>query len=203
LKKDFKVWALGDWHLQHFKLATLWKTRPLDYETQLLANYDAVIKPNHLVIFVGDMMFKGHISRPWFAHISQTLQGTKILIRGNHDYPKKFPDEYWINDCGFKKVYFNNLVLGNILFSHFPITRDPTDDRGLKLIDWLNRAFVLTQCDYNVHGHVHDYRVPDPKCICTCPEQTDYKPVDVTPLFKNLKKIHKFTRTLQWAQIFT
>ena len=174
-------WATSDWHLQHRKMRL---ARSEDYETQLIEDYVSKVSCDDTVYILGDVMFRSHITKPWFAHLSETLAGRKILVRGNHDYPiKRFPDSYWLDECGFSEVHQDCLAVGPVFFSHLPIINDdPEDQRYPELTQNLYRAFILSGCSINVHGHTHGWRVRDDRCMGVSLEQTGYGLVNVTDL---------------------
>ena len=64
----------------------------------------------------------------------ERLNGTKILLKGNHDF--KIGTNTW-KEVGFSEVYKKKIVLGNFLLTHAL-----TEDVGENQI--------------NVFGHIHD-----------------------------------------------
>jgi predicted phosphohydrolase len=86
----FSVWAISDPHLSfgvpHKKMdlfGPLWN----NHSDTIKASWDAVVSPDDIVLIPGDIS--------WAMHLSDALPdlnwlderpGTKILIKGNHDY---------------------------------------------------------------------------------------------------------------------
>jgi predicted phosphohydrolase len=91
------VWAISDLHLAFGApdktmeaFGSAWK----DYAEKIAANWKRLIAPEDLVLIAGDISWAMHledalIDLKWI----DALPGTKVMIRGNHDYwwssPKK------------------------------------------------------------------------------------------------------------------
>lgn len=75
----------SDWHLGHENIIG-YASRPhaslADMEANLLDDYRALVKPEDVVCFVGDISFYS-AEETWA--IIDSLPGYKILVRGNHD----------------------------------------------------------------------------------------------------------------------
>ena len=123
-----RVWVISDTHWNHKNIVE-YENRDPNYNQILIDNWNKVVKPDDLVIHLGDVIFSqsGQLS-----DILGQLKGTKILTLGNHDQKKP----QWYMNKGFA-VACEYFVFRNILFSHKP--RPVPDD--LK---------------YCVHGHFHD-----------------------------------------------
>lgn len=127
-----------------------------EMDETMVDNWNRVVKPEDKVYHLGDVCFKN-------AHLEilSRLNGTKVLIKGNHDnlkpaqYLKYFKDirSYW--------------VLDKFVLSHIP----------------LHTASVL-RWKANIHGHLHNdvitynsgYTV-DSRYINVCVERINYTPV--------------------------
>lgn len=88
------------------------------------------------------------------------LNGDKILIAGNHDWPfEKKLGQYFRSVRAYWK-------LDNFILSHVPIHPDS-----------------LRNFTGNWHGHLHSGRVLkqdgtiDPRYLCLCVEHTDFRPI--------------------------
>jgi len=119
-----------------------------------------------VVIHLGDVII-GRQSE--LQGILEQLPGTKILVRGNHDYEKNS----WYIKRGFAFVC-DMLVIRDFLFSHEPIEVLPS---GVRI---------------NIHGHFHnndhrtsDFNVkPHNKLIFI---EHEYKPVSLDELRERYK----------------
>jgi calcineurin-like phosphoesterase family protein len=59
----------------------------LEMDEALITNWNSVVDPSQLVFHVGDFAFKGH--KRTVPYYLNRLNGTIILIRGNHDHTKE------------------------------------------------------------------------------------------------------------------
>lgn len=85
-----KIWALADLHLAHSipsknmaVFGPVWE----GYMDKIAASWKELIKPEDLVLLPGDISWamkleEAKIDLEWIDH----LPGTKLMIRGNHDY---------------------------------------------------------------------------------------------------------------------
>lgn len=135
------VYAIGDLHLGHKNIIEL-EDRPfpdLDVMHQtIIDHWNMAIGEEELVIVLGDVTFKPQKG----DEIVPQLNGTKWLIRGNHD--KSIKDSRF-KKMGFERVYPYKVpqVLRckatppvDYILSYFPVENVPDG--------WLN-----------VHGHLH------------------------------------------------
>ena len=138
-----RKWIITDTHFNHENIRNgkLEGTcRPFDYQKQILDNWNQLVAPNDLVYHLGDVIFA---RKEELADIMNSLNGIKILIRGNHDKAdtgnskrkiEGIPNFY--TDSGFVAV--TDAVIENyILLSHAPMKLSP-DIR------------------MNIHGHFHN-----------------------------------------------
>jgi len=87
------------------------------------------------------------------------LKGTKILLRGNHDFKRGVNG--W-KEVGFSEVYKKKIELGNLILTHVPIE-------------------IVEDGKINVFGHIHDKpldeRFDKDNHICVSCDVIDYTPV--------------------------
>ena len=114
------------------------KMRPWDdvevMNEDLITLYNDKVRPNDVCYFLGDVIW----SRKYLDILAR-LNGTKILIRGNHD--TCFVDEYLKYFTEIKSYEF----IDALLLSHIPIHPES-----------------IGRCGTNVHGHLHANRVMKP-----------------------------------------
>lgn len=99
----------------------------------------------------------------------ERLNGTKILLKGNHDF--KIGTNTW-KEIGFSEVYKKKIVLGNLLLAHAP-----TEE--------------VEETQINVFGHIHDKlldeRFDKDNHICVSCDVVDYTPVSIEMITENSK----------------
>lgn len=118
----------------------------------IISNWNKTVGPDDKVYHLGDV---GFISFTKMKAIFDRLNGTKILIKGNHDNYKLSQYAQIFKDI---RAYH---VLDRFVLSHVPIHPNSLDR-------WAA----------NIHGHLHSNTIDDPKYINICVEHTYYTPVD-------------------------
>ena len=141
------------------------KLRPWDnaqeMDEAMIQLWNETVKPEDRVWVLGDIA----IARKNVKTVGR-LNGRKGLIMGNHDpFDIETYTPYFDRILGFHK-------LDEFALSHIP----------------LHPASVGRWARGNIHGHLHSNRVQmvneyhqevdDPRYICVCVEQTDFKPID-------------------------
>lgn len=132
----------------------------------IVAKHNSVVGVNDKVYFLGDVAFSlrglGFLER---------MNGTKVLIKGNHDnlklsqYAQFFKD---VRSCH---------QLDKFILTHIPIHTD-------SLSRWAG----------NIHGHLHTNnimlngtKVKDPRYFNVSVEQIDYTPISLEEVKKRMK----------------
>lgn len=123
-----------------------------DHDAKLIYYWNSVVSPEDKVYHLGDIGFTNftHVKR-----IFDALNGTKVLIRGNHD---NFKLAQYAQI--FKDVRATH-TLDKFILSHIPIHPES-----------------LSRWKANVHGHVHANTLKDYRYFNVSAEEIDYKPVD-------------------------
>ena len=186
MKSEFNIYGLSDSHFLHENILKFTydqaKTQLLrpefssleDMDNKMRSLWNHTIRPEDLVIHVGDFVWtKGSSER--IKEVIKSLNGRKILIRGNHD--KKSYSWYLSNGIDFVCDKFSWDYNGKrVLFVHNPdhITADE-----------------YSRYDIVVHGHVHRNlpfirRVGNTTCVNMSVEMLKYRPMALLPLFNRI-----------------
>lgn len=179
------IFLISDTHFGHLGVCKflrddgVTKLRPWnnaeEMDEALVANWNSVVRPCDKVYHLGDvaMSKKG-------LPILARLNGTKILIKGNHDNEKLSVYQQY-----FKDVRGSHQI-DNFILSHIPIHPNS----------------IARWCGGNIHGHLHSNRVMkclgedwygdtmykiDTRYYCVSVEQINYTPI----AFESLKKMIK------------
>lgn len=109
------LFTIGDPHL------SFGCDKPMDvfrgwenYVEKLRENWNAVVTPEDTTVIVGDISWGMSMeeAKPDFAFLDRELNGTKILLKGNHDYwfgTRKKVEAFWeAEGFGTLKLLFNN-----------------------------------------------------------------------------------------------
>lgn len=156
------VWVWSDIHWGHKNIIKYTAPhRPFasweDMNRALIDNYNAVVKPEDIVIFGGDI---GFMSVDAINAILRSLPGYKIQIVGNHDMDRS--GNLMELDFDERHLCLPIDVGGDldtqILVSHYPIDNVPSG------------------C-VNYHGHIHQNVVPGNQHVNMCVEHTGCAPM--------------------------
>jgi len=154
-----RIFFVGDPHFGHDNLLKFEPNRCRvlncttieEHDTKLITRLNRHIKPQDVVYFLGD------IGNPYPI---QLINGTKHLIRGNHD---RHSDAFYLK-CGFTSVcYETKIKLGKryLLLSHYPYRESLWRQvlRRLRGIPQLRDAHKRPYNDgkWLLHGHLHSF----------------------------------------------
>lgn len=176
------IFFISDTHFGHEKCCTTFKRndgsplRPFanaqEMDEEMVRRWNEAVREQDKVYHLGDVVIsKKHLD------ILGRLNGSKRLVRGNHDIFKT--REYMQY---FKEVY-GVRVLEDLVLTHVP----------------LHPASITERWGTNVHGHLHANIVerqspyskalmhPDPLYISACVEQIDYRPIELSELRARIK----------------
>ena len=142
-----------------------WKTVE-EMNEGLIKLWNTRVGKSDRVFVLGDFSFG---NRPKIKEIVSQLNGTKILVRGNHD---GYRSPFYV-EAGFHAVSpLPMLYDGIYLLSHEPV-------------------FPLADGLINIHGHIHNSINPyfyAPSHICVSVENTGYRPVTLKRVLTMLKE---------------
>lgn len=152
------TYFIADTHFNHENIIK-YCNRPfknsLEMNEYIINKWNSVVKENDIVYHLGDVGFG---TTEELKILVDRLNGTKILLRGNHDLKRGVNG--W-KEVGFSEVYKNKIELGNLILTHFPVE--------------------LTEVGkINVFGHIHDkpldVKYDKNNHICVSCDVVDYTP---------------------------
>lgn len=163
------IYFIADTHFNHENIIK-YCNRPfnntIEMNEYIIQKWNSIVKNDDKVYHLGDVGF-GSVED--VKNLIGRLNGTKILLRGNHDF--KIGVNTW-KEIGFIEIYKKKIVLGNLLLTHVP-----TEEVGEKQI--------------NIFGHIHDKpldeRFEKKNHICVSCDVIDYTPVSVEKISENRK----------------
>lgn len=128
------IFYISDTHFGH-KNILKYDNRPYftvaEMDADLIKRWNGAVKPTDTVYHLGDFSWLKPAEE---SAILQQLNGTKILIRGNHDYK---PTAEWKEVLPFAEITDNGR---HVILSHFPIASYKNMTHGY----------------YHLYGHVHN-----------------------------------------------
>jgi len=178
MRAKFNIYVISDSHFNHWNINRYTKRRFSNLEqmnSTLIGKWNKVVRPNDIIINVGDVIFtKGESEE--IKKVIKKLNGRKILVMGNHD--RKSMAFYLSNGFDFvceKFTWqFNN---HRLLFLHNP-----------------NNIIARDYRDYNfiIHGHWHNkgkFVRKRGKCriVNVSTEQLNHIPINLVTLINKVK----------------
>lgn len=164
-----KTFIVSDTHFGHSNICKFvdnngQKLRPWDdpikMTEDMIEYWNEVVGPKDKVYHLGDVVINRR-----FLTVLDSLNGEKVLIKGNHDIFK--PNEYL--------QYFKDIrayhILDNFLLSHIPI-------HPMSLYRWKG----------NIHGHLHSNSIDDPRYFNVSVEKTNFRPINFEDIRKEYGK---------------
>ncbi len=145
-----KIFIISDTHFNHKNIIKYCDRNFNSVEEMnefIIDKWNSEVSHEDIVLHLGDFA-KGN--KEEIRRLRKRLQGTIILIKGNHDYKI---DKY----CGFF-IIEGTLQIGHLLLSHYPLKKIP---RGFK----------------NIHGHIHNKK--SYSGINVSVEEIDYTPIEL------------------------
>lgn len=164
----------SDTHFGHENACTVFKLpdgsplRPfanaLEMNEEMVKRWNDRVRPGDKVYHLGDVVINKR-----YLDVMGRLNGSKVLIKGNHDIFKL--KEYL--------QYFRDVrachVLNGMIFTHIPIHKSS-----------------IARFGCNIHGHLHASRVMDgdridPDYYCVSVEHTDFAPISLEEVNERVK----------------
>ena len=202
-----KIYFTADWHVGHKKVMVFDERpfRDLDHmHEELVKNFNRYVPKHGVTYFLGDM---GLCSNELLKSIITQLNGTKVLVRGNHD-----GGVYSMYNAGFDVVIEKaQLKVGkNILtLSHCPlhgVFRENTE--GMRNSDGTENWHGENRHEhthsfpdfgqFHVHGHCHTRGLKENGKLVVDDRQFDvglmgngYKPVSMSQIESWMEKHNK------------
>lgn len=156
------TFVASDHHLFHARIMTFTKNdgSPLrsfssveEMNEHIIACHNSIVGKNDTVYFLGDVVM-GNATK---LQILERFNGVKVLVRGNHDQASTA--NYLLY---FKEVIAYKRLQNRLLLSHMPVHPGSIPE-----------GFI------NVHGHLHDSKLDDPRYFNVSMECINYTPLAI------------------------
>ena len=156
------VFVIADTHFFHSGMLRFRRFSHIEQMNEyIIKAWNSVVSPNDTVVHLGDFAWTKDQRR--LNYIVSRLNGTIMLIRGNHDNPQR------LHDAGIAVSTKSYVQYENLLLSHRPVR--PKNKRVV-----------------NLHGHLHKQRLRG-KHINACIDIAGYIPVRIEKYIKHANKI--------------
>lgn len=173
--RDAKIFVTSDLHFGHeniIKLADRPFTSVESMDEFMISQWNNVVSPQDVVFIVGDFCCRN--KKP-VGYYLERLNGTKILITGNHDKCGAILLQF---DAVYRTVFETRIRKRNIVFSHYPMA------------SW-NGMFKNSLLFYgHVHKSAHPFEFVNlPNAHCVNVEFHNYCPIEISKIpLKNFTK---------------
>lgn len=177
-----KIFGISDTHFCH-KNSLNWRTefKSIDeMDSLMIKNWNKTVSPEDTVYHLGDEFLGNSLKA---KEILKSLNGYKILIRGNHSTKS----DAWYKNAGFSEIHKMVYLIsptrpGKIryIFTHYPIPY-----AEIEALESMGNYKIIS-----VHGHVHNstdrtftgddiWEHPE-SYLNLCVEKTNYTPVELS-----------------------
>lgn len=178
-----KTWVISDHHFHHANILTFTGDdgkliRPgfqsvQDMNEFMVEKWNSVVGGDDKVYVAGDIVIR---TSAWAFEILSELRGRKVLIKGNHDEAKLSIYSRYFLDVRSEKQFKVGKGGPHVIISHRPLR--------------------LPDNTYNIHGHIHQNVIDDPRYINVSVEVVDYTPVSLD----DIKKYIMTQEEMQWQK---
>lgn len=150
------IFITSDTHFHHANIIR-YCNRPFhsvaEMDEALVQNWNSVVRPQDKVYHLGDVYFPQKEKSDW---LFGRLNGTKVLILGNHDAGK---DQTLLKH--FSRIYaWRFLKEFGLLLTHVPV----------------HPSSLSEKLKWNIHGHIHNKESPPGRYKNACVEMNEYTP---------------------------
>ena len=173
------IYYTSDLHLGHkrildFEVSSFSSLE--DRQDLLIANWNMTVTSEDIVYILGDLFYGKKLD---YKYILTSLNGKKVLIKGNHDQ--------WIErepelESLFEGIYDYKVILDDnrkVVLFHYPIA------------DWNHKHYN----SYHLYGHVHsrksestEFMDKQENAFNVCTEVNNFRPVLLDTLIENFKR---------------
>lgn len=166
-----RTFLISDTHFGHANILTFKDTegnliRPGfadvdEMNEHMIQQWNKTVKSGDKVYHLGDVAM---LTFSKLEPIFQRLNGTKVLIKGNHDGLKLSQYQQIFKDV---RAYH---ILDKFLLSHIPV-----------------HPHSLSKWSANIHGHLHQNTLEDSRYINVSVEQINYTPINFEEIRERFK----------------
>lgn len=165
------IYVWSDPHFHHKKIMELCRSQFSSIEEHdevLVNNHNSVVKQDDVSICLGDVVL-GSTD----YSILERLNGRKWLILGNHDSAERVKQfsKYFEKILAYHTFNQFDTVRAGVILSHIPVHSSQLEERF----------------KFNIHGHLHDKSIDDPRYFCASMEQINYTPMEIGQIMNVLK----------------
>ena len=156
------AYFISDLHLGHENMAIKRGFSCADEMNEHIVKcWNSVISKKDIVFILGDVTMEKVRDYPFLS----TMKGLKTVVLGNHDQPQHVTELLkYVNKVGGMITYKKTAIL-----THCPIHPSELEYRF----------------KYNIHGHVHENSLNDPRYKNVSAEVLNYTPIEFSMLINS------------------
>lgn len=167
-----KVYVISDLHLSHLNMALHRGFSSIEsHDNYIIEQWNGVINKRDTVWILGDITMEKSTPYP----ILSKLNGIKKIVLGNHDKPSHSKE----------LLKYANVVCGMTRYKNFILTHCPIHESQ------------LIKVYGNIHGHLHENSLNDPRYINVSCEVVGYTPVLIDAITSSCQQ-KKFVFPSKW-----
>jgi len=191
-------WLTSDLHLFHKNIASYTDGRSLqDRHNKIITEWNKVVRQKDVIYVVGDLSFGSFEDT---KAIIEQLKGTKILIRGNHDF--RFTSKEFV-EMGFSEVrdylFINMSNAEKVLLSHYPYAPNVFKRWYYR---YIKRSYHRDYYEHYprdcgrwlIHGHHHSGPKVKGRMVNVNVDVNQFKPVSETTICKIINEVNNKKR---------
>ena len=203
------IWFTSDIHFGHAACIE-YCNRPFknvdEFKEKFIEEWNKTVRPFDQVIFVGDIFF--YHSKEQMKETLSRMNGTKILVKGNHDFKASI-----MVGAGFQ-ICVDELVMTiageKVTLSHYPFRMKKWLFKWIqvkaeitKAMRWLGISTKpiyfekyhtrrpIDRGQFLIHGHTHSSHKVNGRAIHVGVDAWNFKPVNVQEIANMIEKIRK------------
>jgi len=201
---NWTTWFISDIHFGHAN-AIVHTNRPFkdidEMKETIISNWNKVVKPKDLCIFVGDIFF--YHSKNQMVETMGRMNGRKVLVRGNHDQkPRQMMNagfEICVEEMSMK------IADEKVLISHYPFAMPEKRYRYLirknKFLRWItgksrqiypykyHERRPVDRGQFLIHGHTHNKDKVRGRAIHVGVDAWDFRPINIQEISNLIARI--------------
>lgn len=162
-----RTWVSADHHFGHRNILNFMDDKGAlirgavfkdieEHDEALISRHNALVDRADRVYLLGDVAINRRS-----VHMLGRLSGRIVLVKGNHDIFQIKDYLPYVDDI--RSYVVQKDKDGNkVILSHIPVHPDS-----------------LSRFGTNIHGHLHQNKLDDPRYVCVSLEHINYQPIEV------------------------
>lgn len=205
--KHATTWFTSDIHFGHANCIE-YCNRPFknvdEFKERFIEEWNKTVRPFDQVIMVGDIFF--YHSKEQMKETLARMNGTKILVKGNHDFKASIMENAGFEICVDELVM--TIASEKVTISHYPFRMSEWLFQWIKIkaeiikaMRWLgigtkpiyfekyHHRRPVDRGQFLIHGHTHSSHKINGRAIHVGVDAWDFKPVNIQQIANMINKV--------------